>query len=173
MPRETLHPRTARPPLLAAARRRFTKRRHQRCQMSHKNSPIHRKSLSIVLLTGGLTVLAAASAFAQPGWGDGQYRGAGRGPAPFAAMDADGDGTVSAAEHADFRAQRIAANSQAGRLLRNAGNAPAFTDLDANGDGRLTQSEMAQFRSQRMAQRGWPRGGPGGGRCGGPRYGGW
>jgi muconolactone delta-isomerase len=145
--------------------------------MSHKNIPTHRKSLSIVALTGGLTLLAAAGAFAQPGWGDGQYGGSGRGPAPFSAMDADGDGTVSAAEHADFRAQRIAANSQAGRLLRNAGNAPAFTDLDADGDGRLTQLEMAQFRSQRMAQRagqrGWPRGGPGSGRCGGPRYGGW
>lgn len=145
--------------------------------MSHKHARIHRNPLTSVLLAGGLTLLASTSVLAQPGWGGGQTGGAGRGPVPFAAMDGNGDGSISAEEHAAFRAERMAANAQAGRLLRNAGRAPQFADLDANADGRLTQSEMTQFRSQRMAQRasqrGWPRGGPGSGRCGGPRYRGW
>jgi hypothetical protein len=68
-------------------------------------------------------------------------------------MDTNGDGYVSADEHAAFRAQRRANNAQAGRLLRNAGSAPQFADIDANGDGQLSQTEMAQFRSQRMAGR--------------------
>ncbi|WP_200242054.1 hypothetical protein [Thiohalocapsa halophila] len=144
--------------------------------MAHKHGLIHRNPLTSVLLAGGLALLASAGALAQPGWGDGQT-GGGRGPVPFAAMDGNGDGSISAEEHASFRAERMAANAQAGRLLRNAGQARQFADLDADGDGRLTQSEMAQFRSQRMAQRasqrGGLRGGSGSGRCGGPRYRGW
>jgi hypothetical protein len=130
----------------------------------------------MALLAGGLTLLASAGALAQPGWGGGPYGGAGRGPAPFATIDSNGDGSISAEEHAAFRAERMAANAQAGRLLRNAGQAPQFADLDADGDGRLSQAEVAQFRNERMAARGWQRGGrggPGSGRCGGPGYRGW
>jgi hypothetical protein len=74
-------------------------------------------------------------------------------------MDTNGDGYVSADEHASFRAQRMAANAEAGRPLRNAGNAPQFTDIDADSDGRLSRTEMAQFRDQRMAGRPCNRGG--------------
>jgi hypothetical protein len=129
------------------------------------------------LLASGLALAASSAAIAQPGWTGGQYGPAGRGPAAFSDMDTNGDGYVSASEHAAFRAQRMANNAQAGRPMRNAGNAPQFTDIDANGDGRVSQAEMAQFRSQRMtagrACNRSGRGGGGGGWGGGPRNGGW
>jgi hypothetical protein len=121
------------------------------------------RPLRIVLLAV-LGLCTSAAVVAQPGRTGGQYGPAGRGPAAFSAIDANGDGYVSAAEHAAFRGQRMAANAQAGRLLRNAGNAPRFTDIDADGDGRLSRTEVSQFRSQRMAGRPCNGGGRGG-RC--------
>lgn len=118
----------------------------------------NQRLLSTALLAAGLGLAISATALAQPGWTGGEYGPGGRGPAPFTAMDADGDGFVSAPEHASFRAQRQAERAASGRLLRNAGNAPQFTDLDANDDGRLSRAEVAQFRNTRMLQRGY---GPG------------
>lgn len=142
----------------------------------------NQRLLTTALLAAGLGVTVSATALAQPGWTGGQYGPGGRGPAPFTAMDADGDGFVSASEHASFRARRLAERAESGRLLRNAGNAPRFTDLDADDDGRLSQAEVAQFRNTRMLQRGsgpgyrrggaWG-GGPRGGCRGGPRYRAW
>ena len=115
-----------------------------------------------IALFAALGVGTTTAAVAQPGWAVGQSGPAGGGPAAFSAIDMNGDGYVSADEHATFRAQRRAANAQAGRLLRNAGNAPQFTDIDADGDGRLSRTEMTQFRDQRMAGRPCNRGGWGG-----------
>ena len=116
------------------------------------------------LLASSLALAVSANAIAQPGWGSGPYGPTSRGPAAFSDIDANRDGYVSADEHAAFRAQRMANNAQAGRLLRNAGAAPRFRDIDANSDGRLSPNEMAQFRNQRMAGR--PYAGRGrGGRC--------
>ena len=136
--------------------------------MSRRNTWI-----TSTLLASGLALAASTAAIAQPGWNAGPYGPAGRGPAAFADMDTNHDGYISADEHAAFRAQRMANNAQAGRLLRNAGNAPQFTDIDANGDGRLSQTEVAQFRSQRMAGRPCAGGGRGAGWGGGPRNRGW
>ena len=99
-----------------------------------------------IALFATLGLGTATAVVAQPGWTGGA-------PAAFSSMDTNGDGSVSADEHAAFRAQRMAANAQADRLLRNAGDAPQFTDIDADGDGRLSRTEMAQFRDQRMAGR--------------------
>jgi len=131
----------------------------------------HRNMLKIALLAA-LALGTGTAALAQPGWTGGPNGPAGRGPAAFSAMDSNADGYISAAEHAAFRAQRIAGNAQAGRMLRNAGNAPRFEDIDADGDGRVSQTEMAQFRSQRMADRPCGQGGRGGW-GGGPRNRGW
>ena len=115
-----------------------------------------------IALFAALGLGTATAVVAQPGWTGGQSGPAGGGPAAFSAMDTNGDGSVSADEHASFRAQRMAANAQAGRLLRNAGNAPQFTDIDADSDGQLSQTEMTRFRDQRMAGRPCNRGGRGG-----------
>ncbi len=115
-----------------------------------------------IALFAALGLGTTTAVVAQPGWTGWQSGPAGGGPAAFSAMDTNGDGYVSADEHATFRAQRMAANAQAGRLLRNAGNAPQFTDIDADSDGQLSRTEMTQFRDQRMAGRPCNRGGRGG-----------
>jgi hypothetical protein len=111
--------------------------------------------ITTTLLAASIGLIGAGgAAVAQPGWMGAPGGSASRGPAAFSAMDSDGDGAISAAEHAAFRAERIAANAAAGRALRNVGNAPAFEDIDANGDGELSQAELGDFRSARMAARG-------------------
>ena len=115
-----------------------------------------------------------------PGGGPGTWGGRGPGPAPFQLMDRDGNGGISAAEHAQFRADRQRAMAAQGRPMRNAASAPAFESIDANGDGQISPGEMAAMRQARMATRGGgygpgpglgPRGpggfGPGGGAGGG------
>ncbi len=111
------------------------------------------RSLAQIALFAALGLGTATAIVAQPGWTGGQSGPAGGGSAAFSAIDTNGDGAVSANEHAALRAQRMAANAHAGRLLRNAGNAPQFADIDADSDGQLSQTEMAQFRDQRMAGR--------------------
>ena len=123
---------------------------------------LRNRRLAQIALFAALGLGTATALVAQPGWTGGQSGPASGGPAAFSAMDTNGDGSVSADEHASFRAQRMAANAQAGRLLRNAGNAPQFTAIDADSDGQLSQTEMAQFRDQRMARRPCNRGGRGG-----------
>jgi len=118
--------------------------------------------LAQMALLAALGLGTANAVVAQPVWTGGQYALAGRGPAAFSAVDLNGDGYVSPDEHATFRAQRMAANAQAGRLLRNAGSAPRFADIDANGDGRLSRIEMARFRDKRTAGRPCNRRGRGG-----------
>jgi len=87
--------------------------------------------------------------------------GPGYGPAPFAAIDADGDGYVSEAEYLQHRSARQAARAAQGRMLRHAGQAPAFADWDSDGDGRLTPAELTAGQQARFqARRGQWRGGP-------------
>jgi hypothetical protein len=108
--------------------------------------------LSIFALAAGMT--ASGGVVAQtPGWG-----GRGPGPAPFDLMDLDGNGGISAAEHAQFRAERQRAMAAQGRPMRNAANAPAFEAIDTDGDGQISPGEMTQMRQARMANRGY---GPG------------
>ena len=124
---------------------------------------------SIFALAAGMA--ASGGVFAQtPAWG-----GRGPGPAPFDLMDLDGNGGISAAEHAQFRAERQRAMAAQGRPMRNAANAPAFEAIDADGDGQISPGEMTQMRQSRMANRGYgpgfgPRGpvglGPGPGQSG-------
>jgi Ca2+-binding EF-hand superfamily protein len=81
-------------------------------------------------------------------------------------MDLDGNGAVSAAEHAQFRAERQRAMAAQGRPMRNAASAPTFESIDANNDGQISRGEMAAMRQARMAARG---GGYGPGPGVGPR----
>jgi hypothetical protein len=110
---------------------------------------------SILALALGMG--ASAGAFAQ-GPGGGTWGGRGPGPAPFDLMDLDGNGGISAAEHAQFRAERQRAMAAQGRPMRNAANAPAFEAIDTDGDGQISPGEMTQMRQARMANRGY---GPG------------
>jgi hypothetical protein len=96
------------------------------------------------------------------------------GPPAFSAMDQDRNGTVSATEFAQFRAQRMAARAAQGRPMRNAANAPTFESLDTNGDGMLTPAEVTAHQQARFAGRGsagyGPGYGPGAGMAGRPSW---
>jgi Ca2+-binding EF-hand superfamily protein len=97
-----------------------------------------------------------------------------RGPIPFEAFDVDGNGVVSEQEFYSVRAERMAARAAEGRALKNAANAPQFSEIDTNGDGSLSPEELAAGQQKHMQQHGGGKGpgmgmGPGKGGPGGNR----
>jgi len=113
-----------------------------------------RQNLVYSIIALAVAMAASGAAFAQ-GPGVGGWGGRGPGPAPFELMDLDGSGSISAAEHAQFRAERQQALAAQGRLLRNAANAPALEAIDTDGDGQISRAEMTVMRQARMANRGY------------------
>jgi Ca2+-binding EF-hand superfamily protein len=76
-------------------------------------------------------------------------------PVPFAQFDADDDGFVSEDEFNSTRAQHMAEMAAAGRPMKGAATAPAFSDLDANGDSKLSETELvAGQKAHMMANQG-------------------
>ncbi|MFC1696431.1 EF-hand domain-containing protein [Pseudomonadota bacterium] len=53
-----------------------------------------------------------------------------------------GDGFVSEEEFTAFRAARMAAMAEAGKPMKGAATAPAFSDIDTDGDGMLNEAEL-------------------------------
>jgi Ca2+-binding EF-hand superfamily protein len=78
-------------------------------------------------------------------------------------MDSNQDGVINEQEFTQAHSNRMAARAAQSRPMRNAANAPRFTDLDLNGDGVIQPQEMMQFRQQRMQARPAARPGWGGG----------
>ena len=74
-----------------------------------------------------------------------------RGPLPFEVMDLDGDGVVTAEEHATMRQQRQAARMAQGYPMRNAGKASNFEQIDSNSDGKIDAQELNAWQNQRMS----------------------
>jgi Ca2+-binding EF-hand superfamily protein len=82
-----------------------------------------------------------------------------RGPMPFSVMDLNGDGVITAEEHAKVRGARMSYRAKKGYPMRNAGNAPSFEQIDTDGNGSVSPEEMnrwQQTRRQGMG-RGWNR----------------
>ncbi len=77
-----------------------------------------------------------------------------RGPIPFAAFDLDNNGAVSEQEYYAVRAKRMAAVAEDGRPMKNAANAPQFSEIDANGDGALSPEELSAGQQGQMQQGG-------------------
>lgn len=103
-------------------------------------------TLSLVLLTG---VAAASSGEYEREEMYGQ-----RGPVPFAVLDINKDGVVTADEHAQMHRERLEYRSEHGYPMRNAARAPNFEQMDTDGNGSLSREELAKWQSQRMQQRG-------------------
>ncbi len=76
-----------------------------------------------------------------------------RGPIPYTAFDADGNGLVSEAEFSAARAERMATVQAEGRPMRGAASAPSFSDIDTNADGQVTRAELAARQQARREQR--------------------
>jgi hypothetical protein len=71
----------------------------------------------------------------------------------FASIDTDGDGKITQAELDTARANRIKANTDAGKLLQNVSNAPTLSNIDTNGDGAIDANEFQAHQTAQMAQR--------------------
>ncbi|MCB1787868.1 MAG: hypothetical protein H6953_10450 [Chromatiaceae bacterium] len=76
------------------------------------------------------------------------------GPLPFEVLDLNGDGIVTADEHAQVHRERFDYRSQRGYPMRNMVNAPGFDLIDADHNGSVSREELTNWRTQRMSQRG-------------------
>jgi|GEM_PF-3408808 len=72
-------------------------------------------------------------------------------PPTFESIDTDGDGKITQAELDTARANRMQTNSNAGRLLQNAGNAPSLSTIDTNRDGVIDANEFQAHQTTQMA----------------------
>ncbi len=73
-----------------------------------------------------------------------------RGPIPFSVYDTNNDNFVTEEEFYNARAKRMEQKAAQGMPMRNAGNAPAFTDFDTNGDGKLSEIELLKGQNAQM-----------------------
>lgn len=73
----------------------------------------------------------------------------------FSDFDTNRDGKVTQEEFESTQQKRMAEKAEAGRMLRNAGNAPAFQEIDTNGDGSF---DSIEFSAHQVKQRGVKKG---------------
>jgi len=71
---------------------------------------------------------------------------------PFTSFDSNNDGIISGNEFTKTQAKNMEQRATEGRMMKNAGNAPSFSDVDLNKDGKVTKQEHQQFQAQRMQQ---------------------
>lgn len=70
----------------------------------------------------------------------------------FEEYDLNSDGKITQSELDEARAKRMSQKAKEGKMLRNAGKAPAFSDMDKNKDGSLSPEEFQQHQMEQMKQ---------------------
>jgi Ca2+-binding EF-hand superfamily protein len=101
-------------------------------------------AFSVIVVLAGMSAAFSAVAVEIPD----------RGPIPFEAFDMDGSGAISEQEFYTVRSKRMAARAAEGAPMRNAANAPPFTEIDSNGDGSLSPEELLAGQQKHMQQHG-------------------
>ncbi len=76
----------------------------------------------------------------------------------YSDFDRDGNGQVTQQEFEQTQQERMTAQAKAGKMMRNAGNAPVFSDLDTNNDGNIDEKEFQTHQSANRGGRGSGRG---------------
>jgi len=74
----------------------------------------------------------------------------------FEQYDLNSDGKITQSELEEARAKRMGEKAKEGKMLRNAGHAPAFSDMDKNKDGWLDKEEFGLHQAERMEK--WKKG---------------
>ncbi|MBN2781979.1 MAG: EF-hand domain-containing protein [Campylobacterales bacterium] len=69
---------------------------------------------------------------------------------PFANFDKNNDGVVTEDEFYATQGENMSQRAEQGKMMKNASNAPAFTDIDANNDGEISPDELKDFQYNRM-----------------------
>jgi len=78
--------------------------------------------------------------------------GQGMGMQSYSSLDSNGDGKVTQKEFETMQQSRMTAQAEAGRMMRNAGNAPQFSDIDVNGDGNLDKGEFQKHQAKQQSK---------------------
>ena len=76
----------------------------------------------------------------------------------FSDYDLNNDGAIEEKEFDDARAKRMSERAQEGRMLKNAGNAPAFADIDTDKNGKITPDEFQAHQQQNRMKNKTPQG---------------
>lgn len=71
----------------------------------------------------------------------------------FSDFDADGNGKVTQSEFENLQQAKMTANANAGKLMKNAGNAPTFDMIDTNKDGFVDMNEFNIQRQKNMQKK--------------------
>ena len=71
----------------------------------------------------------------------------------FTEYDLNNDGAITQKELEEARTKRISQKAKEGKMLRNAGKAPAFATMDKNKDGILNQEEFRLHQAAHMKMR--------------------
>lgn len=111
-------------------------------------------------LTTFAAMAVAAGVAASPGEYDRDDYYERRGPMPFGVLDLNGDGKVTADEHAQVRRERRALRAERGYPMRRAPDAPDFSRIDRDASGAISPDELSAWHAQRMQRRQAERWGP-------------
>lgn len=102
----------------------------------------------LVIPVGAMMILASGVATASPDEYEDYYRA--KGPVPFEVLDVDGDGVVTAGEHARVHEERRAARQAEGRKMSKQHHKPNFEQMDADGNGAISRQELDDWHANRM-----------------------
>ena len=70
----------------------------------------------------------------------------------YSNLDTNNDGKVTQKEFKSMQQSRMTAQAEAGRMMRNVGNAPQFSDIDVNGDGNLDKAVFTKHQAKQQAK---------------------
>jgi len=72
----------------------------------------------------------------------------------FTGFDSNNDGKITQIEFENTQQEKMTAQAEAGRMMRNAGNAPQFNTIDTNNDGNIDTKEFSAHQSMMRSNRG-------------------
>ena len=72
----------------------------------------------------------------------------------YSDFDTDNNGQITQTEFENARQARMMKNAEAGKMMRNAGNAPSFKDIDTNSDGVIDAAEFSKHQQEQRSNAG-------------------